>query len=59
VGGIVVLCCKPLQGQYSCGSTEQRRELITFVWLLMAHFGIGDQFQINEGHARAKLIVGK
>ena len=34
-------------------------ELITFVWLLMAHFGIGAQFQINEGHARAKLIVGK
>jgi hypothetical protein len=34
-------------------------ELITFVWLLMAHFGIGDQFQINEGHARAKLNVGK
>ncbi|KAF3451588.1 hypothetical protein FNV43_RR07683 [Rhamnella rubrinervis] len=34
-------------------------ELITFVWLLMAHFGIGEQFQINEGHARAKLIVGK
>jgi len=34
-------------------------ELITFVWLLMAHFGIGDQFQINEGHARAKLMVGK
>ncbi|CAB4275919.1 unnamed protein product [Prunus armeniaca] len=34
-------------------------ELVTFVWLLMAHFGIGVQFQINEGHARAKLIVGK
>ncbi|KAM3686940.1 hypothetical protein ACB098_10G040500 [Castanea mollissima] len=27
--------------------------------LLMAHFGLGEQFQINEGHARAKLIVGK
>ncbi|PQP95236.1 uncharacterized protein Pyn_20565 [Prunus yedoensis var. nudiflora] len=34
-------------------------ELVTFVWLLMAHFGIGEQFQINEGHARAKLIVEK
>ncbi|KAM5588464.1 hypothetical protein ABKV19_006748 [Rosa sericea] len=34
-------------------------ELVTFVWLVMAHFGIGEQFLINEGHARAKLIVGK
>ncbi|KAK9984742.1 hypothetical protein SO802_034267 [Lithocarpus litseifolius] len=34
-------------------------QLISFVWLLIAHFGLGEQFQINEGHARAKLIVGK
>ncbi|XP_073123292.1 uncharacterized protein [Henckelia pumila] len=34
-------------------------ELVTMVWFLMIHFGLGDQFQINEGHARAKLIVGK
>ncbi|XP_010535680.1 PREDICTED: uncharacterized protein LOC104810911 [Tarenaya hassleriana] len=34
-------------------------ELISFVWLLMAHFGLGDQFQITKGDARAKLIVGK
>ncbi|KZV55199.1 hypothetical protein F511_12786 [Dorcoceras hygrometricum] len=33
-------------------------ELITMVWFLMIHFGLGDQFQINEGHGRAKLIVG-
>lgn len=34
-------------------------ELITFIWLLMAHFGLGEQFQINKGQGRAKLIVGK
>ncbi|OWM77567.1 uncharacterized protein LOC116209132 [Punica granatum] len=34
-------------------------EFVTVVWLLMAHLGIGEQFQINEGHARAKLMVGK
>ncbi|KAI9187450.1 hypothetical protein LWI28_028316 [Acer negundo] len=34
-------------------------ELITFVWLLMAHFGLGEQFQINKGQGRAKLIIGK
>ena len=34
-------------------------QLISFVWLLMAHFGLDNRFQINEGHARAKLIVGK
>ncbi|VVB00260.1 unnamed protein product [Arabis nemorensis] len=33
-------------------------ELLNFVWLLMAHFGLADQFQINEGDARAKLVVG-
>ncbi|PIN23645.1 hypothetical protein CDL12_03636 [Handroanthus impetiginosus] len=34
-------------------------ELITFVWLLMAHFGLGEQFRIESGHARAKLLVTK
>ncbi|CAN4105120.1 unnamed protein product [Withania somnifera] len=32
-------------------------ELLTHVWLLMAHLGITEQFQIYRGHARAKLIV--
>ncbi|XP_011080567.1 uncharacterized protein LOC105163796 [Sesamum indicum] len=32
-------------------------ELLTHVWLLMAHLGITEQFQISQGHARAKLIV--
>ncbi|EOA12934.1 hypothetical protein CARUB_v10025913mg [Capsella rubella] len=34
-------------------------ELINFVWLLMTHFGLGDQFQVNRDDARAKLIVSK
>ncbi|KAK1295687.1 hypothetical protein QJS10_CPB15g01358 [Acorus calamus] len=34
-------------------------ELLTFVWFLMAHFGIGEMYQIEAGHARAKLIVEK
>ncbi|GMY34752.1 hypothetical protein FCV25MIE_29994 [Fagus crenata] len=31
-------------------------ELLTHVWLLMAHLGITEQFQISKGHARARLI---
>uniref|UniRef100_A0A2N9G3Y8 DUF4220 domain-containing protein n=1 Tax=Fagus sylvatica TaxID=28930 RepID=A0A2N9G3Y8_FAGSY len=32
-------------------------ELLTHVWLLLAHLGITEQFQISQGHARAKLVV--
>ncbi|GMY34748.1 hypothetical protein FCV25MIE_29990 [Fagus crenata] len=35
----------------------QGGELLTHVWLLMAHLGITEQFQISKGHARANLIV--
>ncbi|XP_039140081.1 uncharacterized protein LOC120277344 [Dioscorea cayenensis subsp. rotundata] len=34
-------------------------ELITLIWFLMAHLGIGEQYRIEAGHARAKLIVEK
>ncbi|KAJ0247342.1 hypothetical protein HA466_0167680 [Hirschfeldia incana] len=34
-------------------------ELINFVWLLMSHFGLREQFQIIRNDGRAKLIVAK
>ncbi|KAK9062721.1 hypothetical protein SSX86_019910 [Deinandra increscens subsp. villosa] len=32
-------------------------EFLTHVWLLMAHLGITEQFQVSQGHARARLVV--
>ncbi|XP_030490791.2 uncharacterized protein LOC115707088 [Cannabis sativa] len=32
-------------------------ELLTHVWLLMAHLGITKQFQVTRGHARTRLVV--
>ncbi|CAK9159057.1 unnamed protein product [Ilex paraguariensis] len=32
-------------------------ELLTHVWLLMAHLGISEHYQISQGHARTKLVV--
>ncbi|KAG7536318.1 hypothetical protein ISN44_As13g002760 [Arabidopsis suecica] len=34
-------------------------EFISFVWLLMAHFGLGDQFQTTEENARGRIIVSR
>uniref|UniRef100_A0ACD5VW82 Uncharacterized protein n=1 Tax=Avena sativa TaxID=4498 RepID=A0ACD5VW82_AVESA len=34
-------------------------ELLTVVWFLMTHMGMGEQYRIESGHARAKLIVEK
>ncbi|GKV14887.1 hypothetical protein SLEP1_g25690 [Rubroshorea leprosula] len=32
-------------------------ELLTHVWLLMAHFGLTEQCQISPSHARARLVT--
>ncbi|KAM7257940.1 hypothetical protein ACFE04_013681 [Oxalis oulophora] len=36
---------------------RQGGELLTHVWQLMAHLGLTEQFQISQGHTRAKLVV--
>ncbi|PWA57134.1 Disease resistance protein [Artemisia annua] len=36
---------------------EKGGELLTHVWLLMAHLGITEHFKIKEGHGRVKLAV--
>ncbi|KAH6784845.1 hypothetical protein C2S52_009804 [Perilla frutescens var. hirtella] len=49
-------------GASRCRASDHARQLshggefITFVWLLMVHFGLGEQFRIEAGHARAKLL---
>ncbi|XP_031262160.1 uncharacterized protein LOC116120347 [Pistacia vera] len=47
------------EGRGSEHGSHLRRggELLTHVWLLMANFGISEQFQISKGHARAYLIA--
>ncbi|XP_077241477.1 uncharacterized protein LOC143881995 [Tasmannia lanceolata] len=47
------------RGNYHAQRLSVGGELLTHIWFLMAHLGIGDQYRIESGHARAKLIVEK
>ncbi|XP_057794690.1 uncharacterized protein LOC131010984 [Salvia miltiorrhiza] len=42
-------------GRHHAHQLRKGGELLSHVWLLMAHLGITEQFQISQGHARAKI----
>ena len=45
------------RGYYHAQQLQKGGEFLTHVWLLMAHLGITEHFQISQGHARAKLAA--
>ncbi|KAF3325329.1 hypothetical protein FCM35_KLT10400 [Carex littledalei] len=58
---VEILCyaASKCSGQYHAKQLSKGGELLTVIWFLMAHLGMGEQYRIEEGHARAKLIVSK
>lgn len=55
--GMVAFAATHCRGNHHAQQLRKGGELLTHVWLLMAHLGITDQFQIDQGHARPKLSV--
>ncbi|KAF8028976.1 hypothetical protein BT93_E1599 [Corymbia citriodora subsp. variegata] len=54
---ILMYAASQCRGDRHAGQLGQGGELLTHVWLLMAHFGLTDHFQMTQGQAIAKLRV--
>ncbi|XXG70351.1 hypothetical protein AAC387_Pa06g3131 [Persea americana] len=45
------------RGKYHAEGLIRGGELLTYVWFLMVHMGLGQQYHEVSGHASAKLVV--
>ncbi|KAI4331306.1 hypothetical protein MLD38_029502 [Melastoma candidum] len=54
----LLLCASnQCRGERHARQVRRGGELITHVWMMMAHYGFTDHFQMTQGHAIAKLIL--
>ncbi|XP_030443882.2 uncharacterized protein LOC115666263 [Syzygium oleosum] len=54
---ILIYAASQCRGDRHTGQLRRGGELLTHVWLMMAHFGLTDHFQMTQGQAIAKLIL--
>ncbi|XP_030461089.1 uncharacterized protein LOC115681319 [Syzygium oleosum] len=54
---ILIYVARQCKGDRHAGQLRRGGELLTHVWLMMAHFGLTDSFHRNEGRVIAKLIL--
>ncbi|KAI3432956.1 DUF4220 domain-containing protein [Psidium guajava] len=54
---ILMYAASQCRGDRHAGQLRRGGELLTHVWLMMAHFGLTDHFQMTGGQAIAKLIL--
>ncbi|KAF6166571.1 hypothetical protein GIB67_005433 [Kingdonia uniflora] len=54
---ILYFAASNCRGNYHAQRLSAGGELLTIVWFLMAHLGIGKQYRVEAGHGRAKVTA--